>query len=214
MSFKSYPTIPTFPRDYFNEHGGKYVWFFDKLDGSNVRAEWRRKGGWTKFGKRHGLIDMSNQWLTEAEELIRTQHPHLPEVFAEQRWERATAFFEFHGPGSFAGNHADEPHRVTLLDVVQYKRGRVPPAEFVKLFEESDRPAVLWRGILLGADGVMEEVRDGTLEGMTFEGVVVKTGAFDRKSGGPLMWKIKNRAWLEKLRGFCGDDEKKFEALK
>jgi hypothetical protein len=47
---------------------------------------------------------------------------------------------------------------------------------------------------------------------MTFEGVVCK-GAFDRKTGRPLMFKVKSQAWLGRLRDFCKGDERLFEML-
>jgi len=36
---ESYNSIPKWSEDYF----GKYVFAFDKIDGSNFRAEWNRK---------------------------------------------------------------------------------------------------------------------------------------------------------------------------
>jgi len=47
---------------------------------------------------------------------------------------------------------------------------------------------------------------------MTFEGVVCKGGYV--RPGQPLMFKVKNLAWLAKLRGHCGDDDAMFERLR
>lgn len=59
---------------------------------------------------------------------------------------------------------------------------------------------------------MITSVRDGTLPGMTFEGVVCK-GRRQRKTGENLMFKQKNQAWIEKLREMYGHDKQKFEAL-
>ena len=45
---------------------------FDKLDGSNIRAEWDRKKGWHRFGSRRRLLDPSLPLLGQAIRLIRT----------------------------------------------------------------------------------------------------------------------------------------------
>lgn len=34
-----------------------YIYAFDKLDGSNIRAEWNSKRGFYKFGTRNQLMD-------------------------------------------------------------------------------------------------------------------------------------------------------------
>jgi hypothetical protein len=47
---------------------------------------------------------------------------------------------------------------------------------------------------------------------MTFEGVVCK-GANDKATRMPIMFKIKSKAWLEKLREYCKGDDKLFERL-
>lgn len=38
-----------------------YVW--DKLDGSNIRAEWSKKNGFYKFGTRERLLDSTDKVL-------------------------------------------------------------------------------------------------------------------------------------------------------
>jgi hypothetical protein len=46
----------------------------------------------------------------------------------------------------------------------------------------------------------------------TFEGVICK-GPIDRKTKLPIMFKVKTRAWLDKLKNKCADNEKLFEEL-
>jgi hypothetical protein len=69
---KEYPSIPAAadllarPDDYL----GRAFVAFDKLDGSNIRAEWDRKKGWHRFGSRRRLLDASNPLLGQAIQLI------------------------------------------------------------------------------------------------------------------------------------------------
>ena len=43
---------------------------FDKLDGSNIRAEWDRQRGWHLFGSRRRLLDATQPLLGQAIQLI------------------------------------------------------------------------------------------------------------------------------------------------
>jgi hypothetical protein len=203
---KSYPSIPSVPIE------GSSIWAFDKIDGSQIRAEWSKKRGFYKFGSRRQLIG-SNNLLGEAEGLIRAQADQLAEVFKAQRWDRVVAFFEFAGPNSFAGQHEREDHQVTLFDVNPYKKGILGPKEFVKVFEGVEgvegvvTSALLYRGLV--TEDFLADVRGQRLEGMTFEGVVCKGG-----SGHKLfMFKVKNRAWVEKVKAMYADAPEKLKEL-
>jgi len=203
---KQYPTID---RDF---HSGPF-YVFDKLDGSNVRTEWTRKKGFGKFGRRHGLLDDTNPLLSErAPTLILDKYgDDLHDVFKRMRVERVTAFFEFWGPNSFAGNHEESDEQtVTLLDVIPYKQGMLEPAKFLRQFGHLDLPALLHQGNVTQA--MVQQIKTGTLPGMTFEGVVCK-GHYERKLGRPVMFKIKNSAWIDKLRAFCGNNETLFQRM-
>jgi hypothetical protein len=125
-----------------------------------------------KFGSRTVLIDEKSS-LGEAIGLIRNKYEKgLSKVFRDQRLERAICFFEFFGPNSFAGFHHPEPHDVVLIDVNPHKKGIDPPVDFICTYEHLGIPRCLYRG---KANVPFEEsVRNGTLEGMTFEGVVCK----------------------------------------
>jgi hypothetical protein len=203
---KTYPSIERKPR-----YGAGYSYVFDKLDGSNIRAEWARKGGFTKFGRRNGLLDDSNPVLKEAIGLFQSKYAEdLSRIFRDQRWMKAIAFLEFWGPGSFAGNHADEPHNLTLFDVAADKKGILEPREFIKVFDSVDHAALLYQGNF--NHEIEEQVRTSALEGMTFEGVVVKSTY--ASPGLPLMFKVKSQVWLDRLKGLCKGDEAMFERLR
>ena len=72
---KTYPTIR-----YFESNDlGKKIIAFNKLDGSNIRAEWNKKRGLYKFGSRTRLISESDS-LGEAISLIKKQEVELNEI--------------------------------------------------------------------------------------------------------------------------------------
>lgn len=202
---KSYPTIPSKiePR--------MHTFAFDKLDGSNIRAEWSKKKGFYKFGSRNRLLGTDQEFIHEAEELIRTNFERdLDGIFRNKRYERAMAFFEFGGEHSFAGTHHPEPHDVTLIDVAPYKRGMTLPREFLSLYGHLRTPAVLFQGKI--TEDFIDSVKNGTLEDMTFEGVVCK-GADPRNGKLICMYKVKNREWIRRLRDYCDGNEALFRRL-
>lgn len=138
------------------------VYIFDKIDGSNMRAEYSRKEGWYKFGQRHGLLDDSNLFLKEAPDLFKATYADaLAAIFRKERWDRAIAFFEFAGASSFAGNHANEPHAVTLFDVSVHPKGFLEPSRFIKLFGDLPHATLLHHGNF--NQEIQKQVEDGTL---------------------------------------------------
>lgn len=203
---KSYPSITKEIRHDI------YIYAFDKLDGSNMRAEWNSKKGFYKFGTRTQLIDEKTLPFGRAIPLIKEKFEEdLTLVFEERKWKDAICFFEYHGPSSFAGNHNfDEKMTVTLIDVNPYKQGLLPPTEFIECFKHLDIPKVCYEGHV--NTELFDKVKQSTLKGMTFEGVVCK-GANDKLTKAPIMFKIKSKAWLDKLREYCKGDEKLFERL-
>lgn len=58
--------------------------------------------------------------------------------------------------------------------------------------------------------GFEQAVRNGTLEGITFEGCVCK--GKNKSPGRPWMFKIKTKAWIDKLKAEC-DNEEMFQEL-
>lgn len=202
---KSYPSISKDVRH------GYYIYTFDKLDGSNIRAEWSAKKGFHKFGSRTQLIDQTHYPLGKSIEIIKSKYERdLSEIFRKQKWIDVLCFFEFYGPNSFAGVHHDEEHTVTLIDVNPYKQGILEPSYFIKYFGHLDIPKILYEGFI--SSDVFDQVKKSTLPNMTLEGVVCK-GSNDKKMKLPVMFKIKSQAWLDKLKEHCKGDVELFNKL-
>jgi hypothetical protein len=190
------------------------IYAFDKLDGSQIRAEYNDKKGFYKFGSKNQLIDRSTNPWGIAIRLINDKYStDIHQICKDQGWKDAVCFFEFWGPNSFAGTHnfADgEALTVTLFDVNPYKRGILEPREFIHFFGHLDVPKVLYKGRVNVE--LFDKIKQSTLPGMTFEGVVCK-GASQTNARMPTMFKVKSRAWLEKLRNYCKDNDKLFSML-
>lgn len=188
-----------------------YIYAFDKIDGSNIRAEWNSKRGFYKFGTRHQLMDENSKPFGKAIPIIKNKYEEwLGIIFKEQGWRDALCFFEYYGPNSFAGYHLDtEEQTVTLLDVNPLRQGILEPQQFVKLFGGMDIPKVLFEGHI-NSDFV-DKVKNSSLKEMTFEGVVCK--GKHETPGAPVMFKIKSRAWLDRLKVHCNGNEKLFATL-
>lgn len=205
---KSYPSIGTA----FDPSLVYHV--FDKRDGSNIRAEWSAKRGFYKFGCRTRLLGEDDLQLGASIGIIRrTFADALAARFARRRWDRAVAFFEYVGPQSFAGSHHDAPDAMeaVLIDVAPHQRGLLPPGELIELAEGLPMPALLHHGRV--DDAFVAAVRESRLPGMGFEGVVGK-GPFSRREGGPVQFKLKTQAWLDRLRTICRGDDALFERLR
>lgn len=205
---KQYPSIDATVRR------GILVYAFDKLDGSNIRAEWDRKKGFTKFGSRNVLIDETESALGASIPLIKQKYEKdLTDIFKKERFDKVTCFFEYFGPNSFAGYHLEnDPKDVVLFDIDVFKNGLISPKEFFSLTDQKVETAKLLYVGNVTSD-IEKEIRDGTLEGMTFEGVICKTIPI-RKFHGPIMFKIKNKAWYEKLHTKFENDPELYEKLK
>ena len=199
---KSYPSITT-------KIARTKVFAFDKLDGSNIRAEWSNKRGFYKFGSRNQLMDRNHPILGEAVDLILEKEERLSSIFSKKRWERAVVFFEYYGENSFAGSHQDEEHKVTLIDVNVYKRGMIEPQHFIELFSDVGIPNVLHKGVI--NETLITSTKNGTLDGMTFEGIVCKY--VNAKKNTVNMFKVKNRAWIDKLKFKCDGNDALFRRL-
>lgn len=189
------------------------VYIFDKLDGSNIRAEWNKKRGWFKFGSRTRLLDETDPVLGKAPALILEKYgDQLAKSLSDNGFDKVICFFEFYGPNSFAGIHdLTERQTVTLFDVAPFNQGILEPASFVKMFGHLDIPNILHVGSV--TDDIIKQVRNSTLPGMTFEGIVGK-GRNDKKTKMPIMFKQKSDRWLERLRGHCKNNDSLFESLK
>jgi hypothetical protein len=184
------------------------IYAFDKLDGSNIRAEWERKKGFWKFGTRRRLLGDDEPVLGKAVELVQEKYNRcLEETFYNLKLAKVVCFFEFWGPKSFAGLHEeDDDHTVTLLDVNPYKRGILEPRLFIKHFGHLDIPKVIYYG--KANQDFARTIRKGGLD-ITFEGVVCK-GVAKKQI---IMFKIKNRAWIDKVKEFYAGDERMLKEL-
>ncbi len=189
-----------------------HIYAFDKLDGSNIRAEWNNKRGFYKFGTKNQLMDQNSKPFGCAIPLVKDKYESaLAEVFKQHGWKDAICFFELWGPSSFAGQHDfTEKLDVTLFDVNPFKEGILEPHEFIKFFGHLDIPKVLYEGLV--TVDLFDKVKQSTLPGMSLEGVVCK-GASDTNAKMPIMFKIKSKAWLDKLRVYCNGNENLFKML-
>lgn len=204
---KKYPSIPRRIRDDLP------IIAFDKLDGSNIRAEWSPRLGFHRFGTRRAILH-EDRHLGEAIQLIREGYAEALAAILAAHWKKnVVCFFEYFGQGSFAGQHIDdEDHQVRLIDVSPYKEGLVPPERFIDLFAPLGIPAVLHRGP--ADEDLRAAVEASTLPGMSLEGVVCKAANPNRKkTSQPIMFKLKSRRWLQRLREFTAGDDALYQRL-
>lgn len=200
---KSYPSISK------NIQKGLSIYAFAKIDGSNIRAEWSRKRGFYKFGSRNRLLGQDQPIIFKSQEII-TNHwsDDLSKIFIKNKWENVICFFEFAGPNSFAGNHQEsDDHSVFLIDVNPYKKGILPPKDFLNNFDKLNIAPILYHGTC--NEEFVSSVKNGTLNNMPLEGVVCKA----KGKNSPIMFKIKSIAWIDKLKSYCGNDTDKFNRL-
>lgn len=189
---KTYPSIARAVKGRKTSHR---LHLFDKLDGSNLRFEWSRREGWTRFGTRRRVIDASCPVFGCAKGLLDASLADaIAKVAADQGWEALTAYCEFWGPGSLGGQHLPGvAPQLTLFDVAPYRRGFVAPLRFLDFFGELNVPRYLgeyeWNAELIA------QVRANELSGVTFEGVVGKAGDGHRI----LMAKAKTQIWVDAI---------------
>jgi hypothetical protein len=192
-----------------HEHvSGKSYYVYDKLDGSNMRVEWTKKKGFVKFGSRTQLVDANTGPLGAFSiPLMQAQEELISGALGPLQVQEATCFFEFFGPQSFAGVHQWEQDRdkfkVVLFDVTLFKKGFMMPKEFQKTFEGIvPLPNLLHIGNV--TEDLVRQIKDGTLEGITEEGVVCKSSPL--KNGyPPYCFKIKTEKWINRVKALYTD---------
>ena len=190
---------------------GKPIYSFYKYDGSNLRFEWQPKRGFFKFGSRTQLIDDKTpifgvaieqfQDVMAKDVVSRIENYYSKKVF--KNFDRMVVFCEFFGKNSFAGNHElSDPKELKLFDVHLFRKGFIPPQDFVKIFNDFDHAAALLHQGNLNASYIKEvqENQNGLLD----EGVICK-GVVD---GRVEMVKIKTQDWLDKIKAKFDDWEK------
>ena len=197
---KQYPSIPHLAK--IDATSTFYV--FDKIDGSNIRAEWSKKKGFHKFGSRKVLLTEESS-LSLARTLIGKQTEELSKALVDLKIQEAILFFEFYGDNSFAGFHEEgneDNKRVYLLDVDIYKQGFLHPKDFMKSFSKVLTPTLPAHQPL--TEDLLYSVRQSTLEGMTREGIVAKAFAGRQKPN--LMAKYKSQEWLDAVKTKYGEN--------
>jgi hypothetical protein len=202
-----YPSVPRAVGNAFREIPNAYV--FDKLDGTSARSEWNRKRGWYKHGLRHTRNDVSNplSFFAEIPKLFeaRLAEP-LAKILHDERWMKATVYYEYWGKQSLAGFHVvDDPKFVTLFDVLDTNGDFLSPPDFYNMFGvRPDLPTARFLGRVNWTRGYVDQVRRGEIEGITSEGVVAK--GWDRKNN-VIRAKAKTQAWIERVIAKHGEGE-------
>lgn len=187
---------------------------FDKLDGSNIRAKWTQKHGFSLFGTRTQLIDEKTAFWGEAVTLFKShQAEPLDKIFRSDKAYRnereIIVFGEFVGENSFAGHHETEPHKVVVFDILVGHKNQsfVKPRQFLDFGSVVEIPKVIYEGNL--NEELIASVRrnDFSLK----EGVICK-GSTTRGAYRGKIWmcKIKTQEYLDKLKGRFGKDWEKY----
>lgn len=199
---KQYPSIPHLDKFLF----GQTIWAFDKLDGSNLRFTWQRKRGWVKFGSRRVMIG-TNDYLGQGIEIFMEKYSKdLESVFLHKykSVQEVTLFAEFFGENSFAGEHFEEdPKDVIIFDVNIYKRGIIPPSEFLKNFGHLHIPELVYVGEF--SEQFIKDVRENKFN--LKEGVIVKSSLNKITH----LTKIKTNDWLKRVKDKFGEKRLKEE---
>jgi len=185
---KKFPSIPNKPKKEFKGYA------FDKLDGSNLRISWSKGEGWVDFATRTHSIPTDHKIFKEGYDyFLKYWKETLEKSIKENNWKKVDFFFEFFGDKSLAGRHVEgDPKRMVLIDVcVNNKAKLMDPQSFLDTFKDLKIPKFL--GILEYNEDLIEKVKHSILEGMTFEGIVLKDMKGNRL-------KLKSDRWKNKIR--------------
>tara|TARA_Y100000310_G_C20695203_1_gene825185 strand:- start:1943 stop:2602 length:660 start_codon:yes stop_codon:yes gene_type:complete len=178
---------------------------FYKYDGSNIRAEWSRKKGWSKFGSKNVLIDGTHPLGDAIGIFLDTYSTDLVYVFKNSKLfhgcQNVTVFGEYFGVNSFAGWHDEKDTKeIVMIDVSIHKKGFMTPRDFVKTFKHLRIPYIVYEGNFNAS--FIQDVKDGmwNLE----EGVVAK-GLLPHGKPPHNLWmaKIKTKKWMSRLQEAC-----------
>jgi hypothetical protein len=188
--------------EYFGNHWGLSVIAFDKLDGSNLRFEYSQKRGFYKFGTRKQMIDESSEFGFAINLFLEKYNESLSKIFKSKEYRNIlnfVCFAELVGTKSAFGQHnfGNDKFDIVLFDVDQYKKGLVPPKEFVKNFSSAGIPRVVYEGNL--NKELVERVKVNEFD--LTEGVICKGQTLTKKGRPELYYcKIKTDDWFKRLR--------------
>ena len=191
---------------YDTEHLGQHIFAFDKLDGSNFRAEWNRKlskkthftKGFKKYGTRNRVITNGNDQFYEMVEIFRDKYADkVDERFRTHKLfknaDTITLYGEFYGPSSFGGFHDwNEEHDIYFFDAFIYKKNFLSPSEFFSEFNDISMPRFIYKGLF--EPQFILDVQQNKFN--LREGVVYKF----IDNGKITMGKIKTLEWLKKIK--------------
>jgi len=201
---KSYNSI-----EYYGEHWGLPIIAFDKLDGSNLRFEWSKKRGFYKYGSRNVMIDENHDQFGLGVKIFKEKYEEsLSKVFTTKKYRDVLSFVcyaEFLGEKSSFGQHdfGNDKFDVILFDIDRYKKGFVPPRDFVDDFGSLGIPKTVYAGNL--NKEFVEQVK--TNEFGLSEGVICKGKVLTKKRVDQLYYcKIKTNDWFSRLRAL-GDEK-------
>ena len=183
---------------------GQKCYAFDKLDGSSMRFEWGKKRGFYKYGTRNVMIDKNTPVFNEAIQIFLDKYAKdLDDIFRKKykSVENFVVFGEFFGESSFAGKHMEEDKKdIIIFDINMYKKGFLPPDEFIEKFGHLDIPNIIYKGIY-----DYDLIKDIKNSKDLSEGVVCK-GVIKTKKDGDEVWrtKIKTNNWINRVREIYG----------
>ena len=195
---KSYDSI-----DYYGKHWGIPVYAFDKPDGSNIRMEWSPKRGFYKFGTRKEMIDSKHPYFGFAVDLFLNKYGDgLEQVFKGKDYRNSqnfVVFSELTGTKSAFGWHdyGNDVFDLTMFDVNQFKKGLLPPKQFVNDFGHLGIPRIVYQGNLnMDLVNAVKNNEYDLSEGVICKGVI--KGKKDREN--LYYCKIKTNEWFDRLR--------------
>lgn len=202
--------------DYYGENWNLPIIAFDKLDGSNLRFEFNKKRGFYKSGSRNVMIDENNEQFGIGVKIFKEKYEEpLTKIFTSKKYrdiQSFVCFAEFVGTKSAFGKHdfENDIFDVILFDVDRYKKGLVPPKEFIDDFGHTGIPRVIYTGNLNKEFVNRVKINEFELS----EGVICK-GKIQTKKGVDKLYycKIKTDDWFTRLRSL-GDERLIDEEIK
>lgn len=199
---KQYPTI-----NYYGDYWGLPIIAFDKLDGSNLRFEYSQKRGFYKAGTKNMMIDKNTEHFGFAIDLFLNKYNEsLTKIFKSKDYrniQSIVCFAELLGENSQFGQHDYETDKfdITLFDVELHKTGFVPPRTFVKDFEHTGIPSIVYEGNL--NKQFILDIKNNVF-GLK-EGVIGKGLIANRKENNLYYFKAKANEWFDRLRALRPD---------